>query len=763
MKRSVLVWLLVFSCIFINNVLVAMANDSNDSIILNQKNDNVILNQKSVLNNNRSVFDNIFNNNVSNISINNIQARQDEPITHTFVFEPIKDVRLDQPFNIIVYAYKRGQIDTSYNDTIMMEYCCGILLNGPQEIKFVKGIGRLNNVKIYSGIATYARMFVYEKGMFRIKYYSNYFSVYNKDGSKEKNINTIDVNVKDIQKNNISNAIIKLYNEHSGNTYTFNTDKNGNYRIRNIPSGVYLIHALHNDKESDRVYIHVKDNNSTFVVLTIQMCNTKATPVILIPGITGSIASVSTSNIVPILPDNNSPLIYWKNFVNVNNLYGLHDPYGVVGWGSLIDTLTNNTNRYIVGCNLFPMPYDWRLHPDNIVNKYLVPWINEIKKRTGATKVNIVAHSMGGLIARAYIQSNNYNNDVDKLIMLGTPHYGSVNAYYLYDGGDPERLDAIVHHINSIWFPNYTRNFYKDITNQMHFLYYNRAPNDNKEKRNLYHLHIPSLSTLTPTFPFIVYNNPSNNAVVSKCIFNNWLNALNNSPNINRLNNINSSIIVGNGYNTISAVVTSNIQDCGRDTYTEGEPRIGNQYRIMDLGDSTVLRSDVLKGINVIEKKSNHSSLVRNSVREIVNILGVADKPNVKSLYIDEYIEENTDITNNTIKQLSILVNATNISLEKNSINITLPDGKVIDIYDLFVDSDKDIKNINNVNIHVEKINNTIMINIYTPNDGVYKLQLSSNTNILISYITKDDTIDISKDYVGNIDFTIVNDKLYTY
>ncbi|HRR10191.1 MAG TPA: alpha/beta fold hydrolase [Rhodothermales bacterium] len=42
-----------------------------------------------------------------------------------------------------------------------------------------------------------------------------------------------------------------------------------------------------------------------------------------------------------------------------------------------------------------------------------------------ATKVNVVAHSMGGLLARQYIQNANFKKDINKLITLNTPHSGS--------------------------------------------------------------------------------------------------------------------------------------------------------------------------------------------------------------------------------------------------------------------------------------------------------------------------------------------------
>src|SRR5918993_814259 len=50
--------------------------------------------------------------------------------------------------------------------------------------------------------------------------------------------------------------------------------------------------------------------------------------------------------------------------------------------------------------------------------------IGQIKKETGQNKVNIVAHSKGGLDARVYL-ANNTTKDVANLVMIGTPNAGS--------------------------------------------------------------------------------------------------------------------------------------------------------------------------------------------------------------------------------------------------------------------------------------------------------------------------------------------------
>lgn len=86
--------------------------------------------------------------------------------------------------------------------------------------------------------------------------------------------------------------------------------------------------------------------------------------------------------------------------------------------------------------NLFVAFYDWRKKNQISAEKYLIPEINRVKALTGSSKVNLICHSMGGLVARSYIQSDAYKYDVDKLVMIGTPNAGSAKAYYFWEGGE---------------------------------------------------------------------------------------------------------------------------------------------------------------------------------------------------------------------------------------------------------------------------------------------------------------------------------------
>ena len=72
----------------------------------------------------------------------------------------------------------------------------------------------------------------------------------------------------------------------------------------------------------------------------------------------------------------------------------------------------------IAGFNADYFPFDWRLSLDDLGGQ-LAAFI----RQDPATEVSLVVHSMGGLVARAALKA--VGKKVTKLIMLGTPNYGS--------------------------------------------------------------------------------------------------------------------------------------------------------------------------------------------------------------------------------------------------------------------------------------------------------------------------------------------------
>ena len=91
-------------------------------------------------------------------------------------------------------------------------------------------------------------------------------------------------------------------------------------------------------------------------------------------------------------------------------------------YGAAINFFTSN--GYTLDKDLFVFPYDWRKDVA-LTAPLLDQKIETIKGQTGSTKVDIVAHSLGGLVARNYINDPVRAGKVRKLITLGTPNLGT--------------------------------------------------------------------------------------------------------------------------------------------------------------------------------------------------------------------------------------------------------------------------------------------------------------------------------------------------
>lgn len=56
-----------------------------------------------------------------------------------------------------------------------------------------------------------------------------------------------------------------------------------------------------------------------------------------------------------------------------------------------------------------------------------------LKEQVRGGEIDLVCHSLGGLVARTYVQELGGARRVDRCVTLGTPHYGTYNAYWLPD------------------------------------------------------------------------------------------------------------------------------------------------------------------------------------------------------------------------------------------------------------------------------------------------------------------------------------------
>lgn len=86
--------------------------------------------------------------------------------------------------------------------------------------------------------------------------------------------------------------------------------------------------------------------------------------------------------------------------------------------------------------SLFLFPYDWRYGvSEDTVNK-LKQKILEIRAQTGSDKVDIVAHSTGGLLVKKYAIENPIDNHIRKAVFVGVPNTGAPKAIKVLLQGD---------------------------------------------------------------------------------------------------------------------------------------------------------------------------------------------------------------------------------------------------------------------------------------------------------------------------------------
>ena len=64
-------------------------------------------------------------------------------------------------------------------------------------------------------------------------------------------------------------------------------------------------------------------------------------------------------------------------------------------------------------------------HNEEVLTELLAKRVDELRHQLGVNRVHLVGHSMGGMIARNYIQLRGGRDKVDCLICLGSPHHGS--------------------------------------------------------------------------------------------------------------------------------------------------------------------------------------------------------------------------------------------------------------------------------------------------------------------------------------------------
>ncbi|MEW6611018.1 MAG: NosD domain-containing protein [Patescibacteria group bacterium] len=313
-------------------------------------------------------------------------------------------------------------------------------------------------------------------------------------------------------------------------------------------------------------------------------------PVILIPGITGS------WNWDVLFNDGNGGTWQFPPFTNV--------------YQPLVEKLKED--GYEEGKTLFIAFYDWRQPNVISAQQYLKPMIDQAKQASGTDKVDIVGHSMGGILARAYIQGGHYEHDVDQLITLGTPHYGSGDAYTVWEGG----------HIPANW----------DIAYQValkSYLFLRTHELGDLSRYNEIHLNILSLRDLLPTYDYLK-DKTTNTIKLTNTLHeqNTFLNVFN--PKASELNALVRTVttIAGDDQYTVGEIPVIERSPQEDPLWIDGKPDPIDPERNSAEGDNTVLLSSahLQEAIDQVTiHDTTHRDLVSKAAPSIFTRLGLPD------------------------------------------------------------------------------------------------------------------------------------------
>ncbi|MFJ5301976.1 lipase family alpha/beta hydrolase [Streptomyces sp. NPDC088350] len=135
----------------------------------------------------------------------------------------------------------------------------------------------------------------------------------------------------------------------------------------------------------------------------------------------------------------------------VGLIKGLHVLPGVSaidGYGTLLTFLERRLGVSERNGNLLSFPYDWRLSVRRNAHRLAArvePALAAWRARTGDPMVRtvFVAHSLGGLVARYYLDVLGGSRHARSLVTIGTPYRGSVYALTSLHGGLAPRLGRL--------------------------------------------------------------------------------------------------------------------------------------------------------------------------------------------------------------------------------------------------------------------------------------------------------------------------------
>jgi len=247
------------------------------------------------------------------------------------------------------------------------------------------------------------------------------------------------------------------------------------------------------------------------------------------------------------------------------------------------------------GYTVLHFPYDWRIPVSQNADK-LAQFIAD---KVNNDNVYLLGHSMGGLIARSYGEKYHTNSTVKKILTVGAPFEGSVNAYYTWSGGE----------------------FLGDLVSKFYAtLLLSRCTQFKlKTGADAIHTFIPSIADLLPTFPYLIDKQTGTLIPIPSMQAQSTLTK--DSSYQNPYFSITTGSLLGSGQQT-AKTITVTVPKKKTSIWDDGQPVRTNAIDYSVDGDGTVLvQSAQINGNTLSTQVHTHSELMTDpeSVQTIVS------------------------------------------------------------------------------------------------------------------------------------------------
>ncbi len=273
-------------------------------------------------------------------------------------------------------------------------------------------------------------------------------------------------------------------------------------------------------------------------------------------------------------------------------------PSFVNNYDGLKSSLINAGYSYTEGRKLYTFAYDWR-KPLDVLADRLDAYIET--NIPSDEKVDLVGHSMGGLVARAYAQKHGVSR-INKIAEIGSPNLGSAEAYSIWEGATL---------LDDTWWTKLAL----ELTT--HF-----GANPGESKIQTIQRVAPSIKDLLPTTPFL----SQNDSLIP------WSEMNQKNTNLAELNQdislINPllKVFYSKDKQTKSTinVIAPSTDELAAGMWVDGKPT-NNPFSFVD-GDGTVTESSA-KGsfTNTIQGSGWHGELVtkEDNLKNVFDFLGL--------------------------------------------------------------------------------------------------------------------------------------------